>query len=234
MYTYSILLVLTLAFPLMFSFDSRIKYYKKFHALFPSIFIMAVFMIVWDYFFTKAGIWSFNHKYITGYHVFNLPTEEVLFFFVVPFSCLFIYESVKYFVKTEIPRKTSTLICIFPALIFLVMSFVFKDLTYTMVCSAFLSFLLFVNALIIKPPYIVKFFLAYFVSLVPFFVFNGILTSGLKSIDENPVVIYSTSEITNFRIISIPVEDSFYLLFMLLLATNFYEFLLTYRRVEKH
>ena len=36
-------------------------------------------------------------KYISGIKLFELPIEEILFFIVVPYACLFIYACMKYY-----------------------------------------------------------------------------------------------------------------------------------------
>lgn len=228
MFTYLLLLVLTISVPLAFSFEKRISYYKKFPSLFLSISLTALFMLIWDFFFTKWGIWSFNPKYLSGVYILNLPLEEILFFFAVPFSCMFIYESFKYSIKIKPTRIFSFFVFFIPGFFFLLLSIysIKQNFCYTSFCSALVFALLFINAFFIKPDYSFHFAVTYAVSLIPFLIFNGILTGGLDFIDRQPVVIYSPSCITGFRVNTIPVEDFFYLLFMLLLIVNLYEFFL--------
>jgi lycopene cyclase domain-containing protein len=47
------------------------------------------------------GVWSFNDQYITGIKFMGLPLEEILFFLTVPFSCMFIYACLNYYVKWQ-------------------------------------------------------------------------------------------------------------------------------------
>jgi len=60
--------------------------------------------------------------------------------------------------------------------------------------------------------------LAYFVSLVPFIVVDGILTSL-------PVVEYSDQYIMNIHLFTIPVEDFSYFFLLFLMVTTIYEYL---------
>ena len=62
-----------------------------------------------------------------------------------------------------------------------------------------------------------KFYRAYFVSLFPFFIVNGILTAL-------PVVTYNDSENLGIRIGTIPVEDTVYTLLLLLMNICLYEY----------
>src|ERR1017187_1219286 len=81
--------------PLTLSFDKKVAFYKKWKYLFPAMIIPALFYIAWDIFFTSEGVWYFNEKYITGIKIVNLPLEEVLFFLMVPYCCVFIYECIR-------------------------------------------------------------------------------------------------------------------------------------------
>ena len=98
---YFYLLLFTLSFPLGASWDRRFKYAQNFKYLFPAIFITGTFFIVWDIIFTKNGVWGFSEVHASSLKFFYLPIEEWLFFIIIPFSCVFIYESVKYFHQAE-------------------------------------------------------------------------------------------------------------------------------------
>jgi lycopene cyclase domain-containing protein len=65
-----------------------------------------------------------------------------------------------------------------------------------------------------------KFFTIYPVLLIPFFVVNGILTG---SVIEQPVVWYNNQENLGIRLFTIPVEDIFYGLELMVLTILFYE-----------
>ena len=62
-----------------------------------------------------------------------------------------------------------------------------------------------------------KFYRAYLVSLIPFFIVNGLLTCI-------PVVTYNNNENLGIRLGTIPVEDTIYLLLLLLMNIVIYEF----------
>ena len=79
-YTYLVLDIASVLFPLALSFDKKVAFYKLWKYLFPAMVISGAFFILWDVLFTAQGVWGFNPKYITGINVFNLPIEEVLFF----------------------------------------------------------------------------------------------------------------------------------------------------------
>lgn len=98
---YFLVLLASFFFPFILSFSKKINFYKKPVRLFAALTIPAAIYIFWDILATKAGQWGFNEKYVTGIFIYNLPIEEILFFFVIPFCSLFLWESVKYFTKQK-------------------------------------------------------------------------------------------------------------------------------------
>lgn len=213
------LLISTLAFPFMYSFENRIEYYKKWKSLLPSIIIMMLIFIPWDIYFTERGVWYFNHKYILEYKLIQLPAEEWLFFIIVPFSCVFIYEACNYFFKKGISEKQAGLIFIVISFILTTLAIIYSKRIYTFtVCG--LSGITSIAAAYFKPHWGGKFLRLYFISWLPFLAVNGILTGSLL---QEAVVNYNHSEIIGFRIFTIPVEDSIYNFLMLIVVVGTYE-----------
>ena len=70
-----------------------------------TILICSIPYLIWDVFATARGHWSFNQNFITGIYIYNLPIEEVLFFFVIPYSCLFTYGVLKLALNHFRPAK---------------------------------------------------------------------------------------------------------------------------------
>ena len=62
-----------------------------------------------------------------------------------------------------------------------------------------------------------KFYRAYIVSQIPFFIVNGLLTSL-------PVVMYNDSENLGIRITTIPIDDTIYSFLLLLMTISLMEF----------
>lgn len=207
-YTYFLILGLSLAGPLALSFDKKVAFYKKWKYLFPSMILPAAFYIVWDMWFTHRSVWSFNPDHITGMHVGNLPLEEVLFFFVVPYCCVFIYECIRcYFPQVNdrlMPSGRKVFIIL--AFICFLAGMLQIDKYYT--GYTFLLLSLFMALVYLLPRFfrgfdMVSFLVSYLIVLIPFLIVNGFLTAI-------PVVLYDDMENLGIRIYTIPFEDMFY------------------------
>lgn len=218
-FTYLFLLVGSIVVPLCLSFDKKVQYFKNLKYIFPAIFITAFIFWIWDIGFTKAKVWSFNQEFTLGINLMGMPLEEWLFFIVVPYCCLFIYEVLKFYLnKQEFPGLFQTF-SLFLITGFASLTYLFRHQNYTFI--TFLLSTLYLGYTVFRgkfKPHITKFYFAYFVSLIPFMVVNGILTSL-------PVVEYNPAHILNIRILDIPIEDFSYLFLMLLMATTIYEVL---------
>jgi len=216
-FTYLILLVGSILVPLALSFDKKLQYFKNLKYILPAIFITAVIFWMWDIGFTAAKVWSFNQEFTLGINLMGMPLEEWLFFIVVPYCCLFIYEVLKFYLnKPEYPGLFQSLsLCLIAG--FASLSYLFRHQNYTFV--TFLLSALYLGYTVFRGkfnPHITKFYFAYFVSLIPFMIVNGVLTSL-------PVVEYNPAHILNIRIFNIPIEDFSYLFLMLLMAITIYE-----------
>ena len=218
---YLLLMLLSISYPFIRSFEHRLAFYKNWKALFTAIGCMMIVFISWDIIFTYLGIWSFNDRYILGIKFLYLPLEEWLFFICVPYACVFIDEVLAYFFPLEKNRpfiKAWNLILAFSLLI---LALIFWNRMYTGVCLLLTSSFLFLvqrkNSL-----FLTRMYRTYFVSLIPFLVVNGILTGAVT---QEPIVLYNDVQNTGLRVISIPIEDFAYCLFMLSLTLWVYNYL---------
>lgn len=217
MYTYLLLNLITISFPLIRSFEKKIYFVGKWRYLFPAITITGSFFIIWDHYFTTLNIWSFNPSYIIGWYFFSLPLEELLFFLSVPFACVFIYEVVNYFLKDDPLKKISNYLVWALAAIFLAIALYNVGRFYTLITFSLSSFFLVLHWFVFKTEIFGKFFITYLIHLLPFFLVNGVLT-------YLPVVIYNDEENLGIRLFTIPIEDSVYSMLLLLINISIYEY----------
>lgn len=220
-YLYLAVNLFAISFPLIRSFESKIRYASKWYALFPALLITASLFLIWDHWFTVIGIWEFNSRYLLGIFIFELPIEEWLFFFTVPFACIFIYEVLIYFFPKDLfqPMAKPFVFGMIPIL--LVLAFLNLEKMYTAVNFFVGAGALGVHWLIFKDKYMGRFLFAYFVHLIPFIICNGILTGGLTA---EPVVIYNNAENLGIRIWTVPIEDTIYSMTLLLMNVSLFEY----------
>ncbi len=209
-------MLFTLAGPLLLSFDNRVAYYKRWKYLPIPLLITTVYFVIWDSYFTKIGVWSFNETYIIGIKIFLLPIEEWLFFIFVPFACLFIYECTNYYIKKDFLQKYAYKINTAILIIISAVAILNIHKTYTAFNFISAAVLMAFVQFILKPHWLGRFYIGYFFSLIPFFLVNGILT-------YLPVVTYNDAENLGIRLFTIPIEDAIYCLLLLLMNVTMYE-----------
>ena len=220
-YLYLGLLIVSLAYPLAQSFERRLRYYRNWKYLFPGIAIMMALFIPWDIAFTEAGVWWFNDSYYTGSTLFHLPLEEWLFFIVVPFACVFIYEVLNYFVRKDFLKPVASYFFGVIAAVLLVTGLFHLDKWYTST-SFLLTAVGLILVVVLNPGWKGRFLAMYLVSWIPFLLMNGALTGNFT---REAVVNYNPDEFLGIRITTIPLEDSVYSLLMLLIVVSVYEYL---------
>lgn len=90
------LLILAGIIPFFLSFYPALKFYSRWRALACSIGLVVIIFGSWDVFAVARRHWSFDHAATGKLRVINLPLEEVLFFIVIPFCCIFTWEALNY------------------------------------------------------------------------------------------------------------------------------------------
>jgi lycopene cyclase domain-containing protein len=200
---YLILNLFIISFPLLASFERRIRYYKNWKPLLMAILIISPIYIGWDIIVTYIGHWSFNPKHVLDFHLFIIPLEEILFFITVPYACIFVYESILYFTGDKELVFNKYIYSAF-AIILTGISFIFVNQGYTFIVLNSVSAFLIIASWFY--PQILKARAFWIYILITFFLFlftNYILTSI-------PIVLYGPSFIWGIRLITIPLEDFFY------------------------
>lgn len=225
-FSYLLINFLTIFFPIVLSFDKRVAFFKSWRFIFPALLITGLLFLFWDYLFTIYGVWSFNPEYIIGFNILNLPIEEILFFITVPFACIFVYECLNYYVKTDLLKRFSSPISYLLIAFSGLMVFLYYDRVYSLITFGLLAVVLIITEFIVKSTIMSRFYLAYLVSLIPFYLVNGLLTSI-------PIVMYNDAENMAIRVGTIPLEDHFYSLSMLLINILLFEYFRKKRTLAK-
>jgi lycopene cyclase domain-containing protein len=206
--------------PFIATFYPKAPFYKKWKYVWIAILIPGLFFLIWDEYFTRIGIWGFNEKYLTGITLGHLPLEEVLFFVCIPYACLFTYFALRYLIQKDYfqpyQKLISTILTI--ALVVACISFIGK--AYTGTTFLFLAIFISFEQYYRKVTYLSRFYLTYLVILIPFFIVNGILTG---SFIEGEVVWYNNQHNLGIRMGTIPLEDTFYGMLLLMMNVSLYD-----------
>jgi lycopene cyclase domain-containing protein len=206
--------------PFFLSFDKKVAFFRLWPALFAGIGLNLILFVLWDSWFTRTGVWSFNPDYVWDYRILDLPLEEWSFFVVVPYASIFIYACLKAYINDNWWQNKVRFFNYTFIIWSILVIVVFHDKTYTVVNFALALVILLVQQYWIKGKYMGYFWMAYFVHLIPFFIVNGVLTGAVT---PEPVVLYNPEEIIGVRLITIPIEDSVYALTCLLLPITVLE-----------
>lgn len=209
--------IATIFFPLVLSFDKRVTFFRKWKFIWPGMALTGLIFLFWDVLFTIYGVWSFNDKYILGIRFYGLPLEEILFFLTVPFACIFIHECLNYYIKWQPGAKLTRYISILFIAVSAILLALFYNRLYTAVTFGLLLVVLFLLTFVFQAKWMGRFYMAFLVTLIPFYIVNGLLTSI-------PVVLYNNAQNMAIRVGTIPFEDHFYSMVLLVMNIGFFEY----------
>jgi lycopene cyclase domain-containing protein len=202
-YEYLIFNLLVISGPLILGSLKPFYFLPHWPRVIFSALLVGIPYLVWDS-LVAGSHWEFNYQYIFGLTVFNLPLEEILFFFTVPAACLFSWEMIvrrmdgRQISWLKNVRTVSLLLPVAGVMIYL------NGQRYTGLATVFLGLAVWLDLFLKTNLFLQKRFVFYFL-LVMFFtlIFNGYLT-------WRPVVVYNENFLSGWRIFTIPAEDFWY------------------------
>lgn len=214
-YLYLSLDLFAISVPLAASFYSKAPFYKKWKYLGIALLITVPIFVIWDETFTQMGVWGFNPDYLIGIKIGSLPLEEILFFICIPYACAFTYFALNHLVEKDHLFPHQELISSAVIIVLLIGGIFHIDKLYTGSTFIFVSLFLAYLMLKIRPRYMGRFYFAFFVILIPFFLINGILTGTFL---DKPVVWYNDHHNLGIRMGTIPLEDLPYGMLLILMT----------------
>lgn len=217
--TYLLVLLVYLIIPTVLSTQKKVRFVFRLRYLLPAIIFAGVIFVMWDIRFTELGIWSFNTDYLTRIELLNIPVEEWLSFLIIPLSSVYIYEWLK--IRLENFEQPNIFVAI-SLILFItsgILAYVFRKNMFSFftffLTAIYLGYIIFRNRF--KKHY-TKFYLAFFISLIPFFIVSVVLNTM-------PVIIYNADHIIGAGIIGVPIEKIAYLFMLMLINITIYEYL---------
>lgn len=201
MSTYGLVLLFSAIGPVVFSFHKKISFYKQWVKVIFSSLLVSIPFIIWDAIATARGDWGFNKKYVGTLKIAGLPIEEIMFFIIIPYCCLFIWHLLK---KQQREIVGCCSLKILMSLVFFMGAVALKDKFYTSTILAWAVLTIIVVQLLDRGLFRkIAYWQWLAITFIPFFLVNGILT-------YLPIVWYSNQAILGIRVVSIPVEDFLY------------------------
>ena len=174
-----------------------------------------IFSIPTEY-MTRLKVIVFNPPYLSGLTLWELPSEELLLSMLLPLSGLAIYQFLNVRYPDNSRDKYSLAVSNMVLGICIAMLYFGYQKLYTLITFSvllvFIGYIEYFN----KLRFMYKFYRAYLVSLIPFYIVYSILTTI-------PVIQYNNEQTLKFNLGHIPYENHFYFMCMLLMTVYFYE-----------
>lgn len=207
--------------PLALSFDRKVHFYTYWSTFLKAFFIPAALFILWDA-LVAGRHWWFNDLYTVDLHIFNLPPGEWLFFFTVPYACVFTWQVLKDYFEdrsfdfTMIYHSVTLVTLLAVAFNLYRIGFEYTGLSLGAFTVA-LGLDRILNTYLLRR----KLFLILLALIIIFtLIFNGYLTA-------RPVVLYDYSYQLQWLIGTIPTEDFIYGLSLMYMIVTLYEWQLS-------
>lgn len=213
-YLYLTVNFLAFIVPFLFSFYPKANFSKKWKFVLPAIAVSGLLFILWDVLFTSLGVWGFNPEYILGIYIAGLPLEEVLFFFCIPYACLFTYFALNHLIEKDHLFPHQELITSLLIIVFMILGLYHIHKLYTGVTFLLTGLFLAYSLLKLRMRFMGRFYVVFAFLVIPFFVINGILTGAFT---EDPVVWYNNAENLGIGLGTIPLEDIVYGMLMIVI-----------------
>lgn len=215
-YTYLLINVVLLLIPLILLYILKLQQSRTLKFMFLAVFInVFVFSVPTEY-LTQMKVIVFNPPYLTGFILWQLPIEELLFSLAMPFTGLAVY----IYLNTRFPdlkfeKYSLALSNILMGICIAILYFGYHNLYTLFTFLILLVFMLYVEY-VNKIRFMYRFYRAWLVSLIPFYLVAGM-------VNALPVIQYNEKETLIFTILQVPFESPFYYMGMLLLTVYLFE-----------
>lgn len=216
-YTYLLAELGLLIVPVMLCLQKELKFQQNSKFIVLSLLINVFVFSVPTELLTQLKVIVFNPPYLTGTVLWQLPAEELMMLFILPFTGLSIYCYLNYRYPANALEKYSFALSNMLLGICVAMLYFGHSRWYTLLTfSLLLAFIVYIEY-VSKIRFMYRFYRAWLISLIPFYLIYGILIS-------RPVIQYNASETLRLDFGNIPFESQFYYMAMLLLTVYFFEF----------
>jgi len=217
-YTFLLINLFLLLIPFCLLLDRRVFGFKQLVASIIPSFVVTVIFTELAIFWTGQKILIFNNAYLLGPYYRYLPVEFYLFIFTFTFAGLGLYN----YLNVKFPNNNLQKYSLAVSNLILGICVAFLFFAYTKWYTALTFGSLFLLLILIEYKnelrFMYKFYRAFVVSLIPFYICYAI-------IGNLPIISYKVDETVGLGLFNIPFENHFYMMGMLLLGVFLLEFI---------
>ncbi len=213
-YIFLYLNLFLLLIPIVLSLDSKINLRSL---LIPSLIVTIIYSET-GVFFAGNKVMMFNPDYLLGLSYRQLPLEMYLFYFASSFAGLGIYSYLNSkFPNNDLQKYALSLSNLLLGIMVAILFFAYTQ-WYAVITFALLFLLMLYVEYRNQLRFMYKFYRAFVVCLIPFYICYGVLCNI-------PIISYEAKEMIDVNLFNIPFENHFYMMGMLLLGVFFMELL---------
>ncbi len=218
-FTFLLGLLIFAIYPIVGMLFIKVRFNQNIRYIFPSILVSCIIFLLWDIKFTEVGIWNYNPELTVGLSHKGLPVEQWLFYLLVPFSAMVVYEYVKRRYATLNLNNIFTAVSLVLVVAFAIIAYQYRVRFYTFFTFLFTTIYL-VYTIFRKQfkPHLTALFLTYLLMLIPYALFSFLLTS-------TAVIAYHQEQVLNVWLGMMPVENLVFLFLLLLINLTVFEYL---------
>lgn len=190
--------------PLILTWDSKVAFFSHLLPWFLATLAVGLVYLVWDALVVIRGHWKFNDEFVGRWRFFHLPLGEYLFFFLIPYACIFLYETGVAYFGSWVAFSWSPWYSAVGAVLAVIGLFLSRGRGYSQ--AALLSVAVFFALQgWLMPDLIGRFEFLWFLGLstLGFLIVDGLYTSL-------PTIFYNPKSNWGLRIFTIPAEDFLY------------------------
>lgn len=203
---------------IVLGFEPQIGFNQHWISAVAALLSSGVLFLTWKILAVRHGDWSYNPAYNGRLRVFGLPWSEIFFLTGVPYAALFLFELVgKFFVQDQL-AEVSRLFLVSGSAAFIAAAYIFRRHNFTLlVCLSLSAFL---ATLAVGRSYLLG-----NAGVLIWYGFSLALVLPIRFLATAlPVLRYNTQALLGVRVLTLPVEELFYLVAYLGFTLNFYLF----------
>lgn len=211
-----------MAIVMLATLHPKFPFYKHWKRAGAGLIVTTIFFLLWIELFVQLGIWTFNEQYTIGIRIGSIPLEEVVFVFVATYTAMFVYFALNQISEEDRLFPHQEIISSVLIIFLLIAGLYHKEKLYTgaafLLPAVFLAF----QMLKLRPRYMGRFYSTFALLLIPVLIVEGFRTGAFA---DGAIVTFDDAQHLNLRLGTIPVENVFFALLLMVMPVAVWEWL---------